>query len=641
MPAVRPLARPASPSTRLAAALVPSLLLAFPLLLGGCGRHERDMQMTEAPGRTTVGAAPNAPLPPQGSQPRRGPTGAAAPADDGQWTMATKDYANTRYSTLAQIDTATVKNLQLKWTFETGVLRGHEEAPLVVGSTMYIVTPYPNILYALDLTKEGALRWKYEPKPMAAAQGVACCDVVNRGPAYADGKIFYNTLDAHTVAVDASTGRELWRTKVGDIQIGETVTMAPMVAKGKVFVGNSGGELGVRGWITALDASTGKIAWRAYNTGPDNDVLIGARFRPFYPSDSGVDLGVKTWPPDKWKIGGGNVWGFLAYDPELDLLYHGTGNPGSWNPELRPGDNKWSTGVFARDPDDGQAVWYYQSSPHDLFDHDGINESILVDLPWQGQPRKLMLRPERNGFFYVMDRTSGQVLSATAYGYVNSAKGVDLKTGRLIPNDAKQPQTGKVVREICPAAPGLKDWQPAAWSPKLRLVFLPHQNLCMDWEGVEASYIAGTPYVGVNTKFYAGPGGHRGELLAWDPLAAKPVWSVKERFPVWSGTVVTAGDVVFYGTMDGYFKAVNARTGAPLWQFKVGSGIISQPVTYRGPDGKQYVAVVSGVGGWSGAIVAAGLDPRDSTAGGGFVNAMRDLPQYTGKGGTVYVFALP
>jgi PQQ-dependent dehydrogenase (methanol/ethanol family) len=565
-----------------------------------------------------------------------------AKADDGQWTMAARDYANTRYSGLDQITAANARNLHVAWTFSTGVLRGQEAAPLVVGATMYLVTPFPNILYALDLSQPGApVKWKYEPKPVSAAQGVACCDVVNRGAAYAGGRIFYNTLDAQTVAVDAATGKEAWRARIGDINQGESITMAPLVVKGKVLVGISGGEFGIRGRLTALDAGSGKIAWRAYSTGPDKDVLIGERFKPFYPQDRGKDLGVSSWPGSAWKIGGGSVWGFLSYDPDLDLVYYGTANPGPWNPEVRPGDNKWTAGVFARDPDDGAAVWFYQWSPHDLYDWDGINENVLVDLPWQGQTRKLLLRPERNGYVYVLDRTNGQVLSATPYGFITGSKGVDLKTGRLIPNPDKEPATGKVVRDICPAAPGMKDWQPSAWSPRLRVLFIPHQNLCMDYEGLEPNYIAGTPYVGVNAKFYAGPGGNRGEFLAWDPIAAKPVWSIKEKFPVWSGALVTAGDVAFYGTMDGWFKAVNARTGEELWRFKTGSGIIGQPVSYRGPDGKQYIAVLSGVGGWSGAIVAGGLDARDSSAALGFVNAMRDLPDVTTKGGTLYVFALP
>ncbi len=573
----------------------------------------------------------------------RGPASTAAAAGSGgEWDQVAGDDANTRFSTLDEINTANAAQLTLAWSFSTGVNRGQEAAPLVVDGTMYVVTPYPNILYALDLTRPGApTKWTYRPEPLSAAQGVACCDVVNRGPAYADGRIFYNTLDAHTVAVDAETGREIWRTKLGDINRGETMTMAPLVVKGKVLVGVSGGEFGVRGWLTALDAGTGALAWRAYHTGPDSDVLIGSRFKPFYAMDQGKDLGVTSWPPDMWRTGGGGVWGFISYDPELDLIYYGTANPGPWNPDLRPGDNKWTAGIFARDPDDGSAVWFYQTSPHDLYDHDGINESILVDLPWQGRVRKVLLHPGRNGYMYVIDRTTGEVLAADAFGFVNSARGVDLKTGRLIPEPSKAPVTGRVVRMICPAAPGMKDWQPAAWSPRLRLLLVPHQNLCMDHEALEANFISGTPYLGANTKFYGGPGGWRGRFGAWDPVARTWAWTIEENFPVWSGALVTAGDVAFYGTMEGWFKAVDATNGRELWRFKTGSGIIGQPVTYRGPDGKQYVAVLSGVGGWSGAIVAADLDPRDSTAGAGFVNAMRDLPEHTTKGGTLYVFALP
>lgn len=559
-------------------------------------------------------------------------------ADDGQWSMPAKNYASTRYSGLQQIDARNVRNLKLQLTFSTGLLNGHEAAPLIVNGTMYIVTPFPNYLYALDLTQPGApTKWVYKPKPDASAQGVACCDVVNRGAAYDDGRIFYNTLDNHTVAVDAVTGKEIWKAKLGDINKGETITMAPLVVKGKVLVGNSGGEMGVRGWLTALDAGSGRVAWRAWSTGPDKDVLIGPDFKPFYAMDRGKDLGVKTWPADAWKTGGGTVWGWISYDPELDLVYYGTGNPGPWNPDQRPGDNKWTTGIFARDPDDGKARWFYQFSPHDLYDHDGINESLLLELGG----RKVLVRAERNGFVYVMDRATGEVLSATPFVYNTAARGVDLKTGRLIPVESKKTGVGKVVREICPAAPGAKDWQPAAFSPRTGWLYIPHQNLCMDYEGVEANYIAGTPFVGANVRMYAGPGGHRGEFTAWDPVAGKAVWKVKEKFPVWSGTVVTAGDVVFYGTMDGWFKALHARTGQELWKFKVGSGIIGQPVTYRGPDGRQYVAVLSGVGGWSGAIVSGNLDSRDATAALGFVNAMKDLPRYTTEGGMLYVFGLP
>jgi PQQ-dependent dehydrogenase (methanol/ethanol family) len=507
---------------------------------------------------------------------------------------------------------------------------------------MYLVSPFPNHVFALDLTRPGApLKWSYAPPMLRAAAGVACCDVVNRGAAYSDGKIFFNTLDGQTVALDAETGRELWRTKLADINRGETMTMAPLVVKGKVLVGNSGGEMGVRGWLTALDAGSGKIAWRAYSTGPDADVLIGSDFKPFYPQDRGKDLGVSSWPAGAWKVGGGAVWGWISYDPDLDLLYYGTGNPGPWNPHQRPGDNKWTAGVFARDPDTGMARWAYQWSPHDVHDYDGINENVLLDLPIGGRTRKVLVRPERNGYVYVVDRATGQVLSADTFVHVTASLGVDLRTGKYLPNPAKEPQLNRPVRDICPASPGAKDWQPSAFSPRTGLLYLPHNNLCEDVVAHEAGYIAGTPYVGMEVVMRPGPGGNRGAFTAWDPVRRRKAWSIPEPFPVWSGALATAGDLVFYGTMDGWFKALDARTGRLLWQFKTESGIVGQPITYRGPDGKQYVAVFSGVGGWAGAVVAGELDPSDSTAALGFAAATADLPQHTNRGGTLYVFGLP
>jgi len=328
---------------------------------------------------------------------------AAAPPDDGQWLMPAKNFASSRYSSLDEINVDNVKNLQVSFTFSTGVNKGHEAAPLVVGGMMYIVSPYPNILYALDLTQPGApMKWRYEPKPEPAAQGVACCDVVNRGAAYSSGRIYFNTLDGNAIAVDASTGKEVWRTKLGDINRGETITMAPLVVKDKVLIGNSGGEYGVRGWIVALDAATGKQVWKAYSTGPDSDVLIGIEFKPYYDSDRGKDLGVSTWPPNAWEQGGGTVWGWISYDPDSNLIYYGTANPGPWNHEQRPGDNKWTAGVFARDADTGQAHWFYQFTPHDVHDWDGINEIILLDMEWKGQQRKVLVRPERNGYLYIL-----------------------------------------------------------------------------------------------------------------------------------------------------------------------------------------------------------------------------------------------
>ncbi|HSN85322.1 MAG TPA: methanol/ethanol family PQQ-dependent dehydrogenase [Thermoanaerobaculia bacterium] len=605
-------------------------LLGLLLTCAACKSRERpeEVRPAEPTGQRSAAGAP--------------PTIASRQAEDGQWLMAAKDYANTRFSGLEQIDTGNVAQLKVAWTFSTGLDRGHEAAPLIVGDTMYIVTPFPNDLYALDLTQPGApVKWVYRPGPSGSAQKVDCCDVVNRSAAYADGRIFFNTLDSHTVAVDAETGEEIWKARVGEIGRGESMTMAPIVVKGKVLVGNSGGKLGVRGWLTALETGSGRVAWRAYSTGPDEDVLIGPGFKPFYAQDRGKDLGVRTWPSETWKIGGGTVWGWISYDPELDLIYYGTGNPGPWNPDQRKGDNKWTSGVFARDPDTGEARWFYQWNPHDLHDYDGINENVLLDLKINGRPRKVMVRPERNGYVYVLDRATGEVLSADPFVHITSTKGVDLKSGRPILAPDKEMKVGKVVREICPASPGAKDWQPSAYSPRTGLLYMPHNNLCQDAERVEAGYIAGKPSVGANVRIYAGPGGNRGAFTAWDPVGRRKAWSVRENFPAWSGALVTAGDVVFYGTMDGWFKALHAVTGKELWKFKVGSGIIGQPVSYRGPDGRQYVAILSGVGGWAGAIVAGELDPRDATAALGFAGAMKDLPDHTIKDGMLYVFALP
>jgi lanthanide-dependent methanol dehydrogenase len=616
------------------------------MLAGGCvlGCYKPPPQeLTQVSSLSNVSASPPAEAQQQARLASISVPEAASPPEDGQWTMPSRDYANTRYSGLDEITTDNVDQLQLAFTFATGTLLGQESAPIVVGDTLYFVTPFPNILYAVDLTQPGgALKWKFDPKPDAASQGVACCQPVNRGPTYSQGRIFYNTLDAHTVALDATTGQLQWKTKVGDYNIGDTFTMAPLVVKDKVLVGNSGAEFGARGWLAALNVSDGKVAWRAFTTGPDSDVLIDpAEFKPFYPQYIGKDLGVTQWPPDAWKIGGGTVWGWISYDPELDLIYYGTSNPSPWNHEVRPGDNHWTNGIFARDPDTGRARWFYAFSPHDLWDHSAVNENLILDVNWEGKPRKVVVRPERNGYMYVLDRTNGEVLAADAYTYITASKGVDLKTGRLLYNDEKMPALGKVVREVCPNSPGAKDWTPSSFSKKTGLIYLPHNNMCMDWEIKPVSYIAGTGYLGVNAKFYPGPGSSVGELMAWDPIARKKVWGVAERWPVWSGTAVTAGGVVFYGNLEGWFKAVHAQTGEVLWQFKTASGVIGQPTTFRGPDGRQYVAILSGIGGWAGAMVSSELDERDPTAAKGFGNMVGELKKQSGIGGMLYVFALP
>jgi PQQ-dependent dehydrogenase (methanol/ethanol family) len=564
------------------------------------------------------------------------------PLPNGEWTLPAGDYAHTRFSPLAQIDTSNVARLTVATTLSTGIPRGHEGNPLVVDDTLYVVTPFPNNLIAVDLTVPGGTpKWIFEPNPDSRAVGIACCDVVNRGASYADGKIVYNLLDAHTVAVDAKTGKEVWRTKVGDIDVGETTTMAPLVVKDKVIVGNSGGELGVRGWVLALDLATGKELWRAYHSGPDADVKIGPDFRPFYEKDRGKDLGVTTWPAEQWKLGGGTAWGWISYDPGLDLIYYGTGNPGVWNPDLRPGDNQWSCAIFARDPDDGTARWAYQISPHDAWDYDEIMENVLVDMEIGGRMRKLLIHPGRTGFVFVMDRETGELLSADAFQPVNWAHGYDLATGKPREDPTKRTRGGVVTRNICPSSTGAKEVIPTAFSPRTGLLYIPAHNTCMDYEGVEANYIAGTPYLGASVKMYPGPGGYHGELVAWDPIQRKKVWGVRdERLPLYSGVLATAGDLVFYGRLDGWFHAVDARTGTELWKFKTGSGIVGNPMTYLGPDGKQYVAIYSGVGGWMGAVAFPAISIDDPYAALGVVGAMKEIKKVTLPGNTLYVFGL-
>jgi len=611
--------------------------------VGGCRQAPHGGEVRQAGATTLAGATPAATA-------WSLPAGATRDQPDGNWEMPGRDFSGSRYSPLAEINTANVQHLKVVTTMSTGVLHGHEGQPLVVGGTMYIVTPYPNFLYAVDLNAPGGLlKWVYAPKTNANAVGIACCDIINRGAAYANQKIVYNTLDAQTVAVDAATGKEVWRTQVGNVAIGETITGAPLIVKDKVYVGNSGAELGVRGNLAALDLATGRILWRAYTTGSDADVKITNRTHPFYKKDQGPDLGLHSWRGDQWKLGGGTVWGWITYDPETNTLFYSTANPGVWSADLRPGDNKWSITLFARDPETGNAKWMYQFVPHDAWDYDEIMENVLVDAPVNGTPRKLLIHPGRDGFVYTMDRTTGEILKAEKYQPTNWATSVDLRTGEPQIDVAKRTHIGSVTHDICPSSTGAKDQQPSAFSIRTGYLYIPAHNVCMDYEGTQANYIAGTPYLGASVKMKPGPGaritkpgenGKRGDLVVWDPLNARPVCDVKEDLPLWSGVLVTAGDVTFYGTMDGWFKAIDARSCAPLWKFKTGSGIVGNPIAYRAPDGKQYIAVYSGIGGWMGAVAFPDLSLDDPYAALGVVGAIPDIKQKTAMGGTLYVFGL-
>jgi PQQ-dependent dehydrogenase (methanol/ethanol family) len=579
------------------------------------------------------------------------------------WVMQTGDYANTRYSTLAQINQDNVADLKVAWSFSTGVLRGHEGGPLVIGDVMYIHAPFPNTVFALDLTDDGRVIWKYEPKQDPAVIPVMCCDTVNRGVAYANGMIFLYQADTTLAALDSRTGQLIWQIKNGDPAKAETGTSAPVVYKNLVFVGISGGEFGVHGHLTAYDTEDGSLVWRGYSTGPD-DMTLMSEDTTHLGKPVGKDSGTATWEGDQWQIGGGTTWGWYAVDPELNLIYYGTGNPSTWNPNQRPGDNRWSMTIFARDVDTGMTKWVYQMTPHDEWDYDGVNEMILVDMEVGGEMRKTLVHFDRNGFGYTLDRETGELLVAEKFDpAVNWATHVDMETGRpqVVPRYSTH-HNGEDVNttNICPAALGTKDQQPAAYSPKTGLFYVPTNHVCMDYEPFAVSYTAGQAYVGATVNMFPAPGGdHLGNFIAWDADKGEIMWSNPEPFSVWSGALATAGDVVFYGTLEGYLKAVDANTGQELYRFKTPSGIIGNVNTWM-HKGKQYVGVLSGVGGWAGIGLAAGLINEDTaagwhgavhpdreggtgvaTAGLGAVGAYKALSAYTQLGGQLTVFTLP
>jgi len=559
----------------------------------------------------------------------------------GQWVMPGRTYDLQRHSPLKQITTANVKDLQVAWTFSTGVLRGHEGNPLVIGHVMYVQSAFPNKVFALDLSKPGAPQiWQFTPEQPADVIPIACCDVVNRGLAYSPkyDRLFIELLSGDLLALDAKTGKQVFRVKSADYKKGETMTNAPLVVGDAVITGISGGEFGVRGRVTTFSAVDGHELWRAYSTGPDKDVMITANtLKSPYPTDQGTDLGVSTWQGDEWQRGGGTTWGWYSYDPELNLFYYGSGNPGVWNPDQRPGDNKWSMSIWARNPQTGEVKWVYQMTPHDAWDYDGVNEMVLFDK----DGKKLLAHFDRNGFGYTLDRTTGKVLVAEPYGPVNWATKIDLTTGRPVEDPSKRTNAKGNTAGICPAAIGFKDQQPSSYDPETGYFFVPTNNICMDYEGVEVKYSAGQPYVGAIVRMFPGPGGNRGAVIAWDPMKGKIVWKDKENLAAYGGTLNTAGGVVFYGTMEGWLKAVDSKTGKLLWEFKTPSGIIGSPMTYTGPDGKQYVAVLSGIGGWAGIGVAAGIGAEDPTAGLGALGAFGDAGHYSNQGGVLTVFELP
>lgn len=560
------------------------------------------------------------------------------------WVMQTKDYGSTHFSEMIDINANNVKNLKVAWSFSTGVLNGHEGGPLVVDGIMYVHTPYPNNVFAISLDEPDKILWQFKPKQNPAARAVACCDVVNRGLAYAPaGKdypatIFLNQLDGHVVAINAKTGELLWKMENSDIAMGSTLTVAPFVVKDKVIVGTSGAELGVRGYATAYNIKDGKQAWRVYATGPDEDIKLSKDFNSANPHYGQFGLGLKTWEGDAWKIGGGTNWGWYAYDSDLEMLYYGSGNPAPWNETMRPGDNKWTMTIWGRDVNTGEAKFGYQKTPHDEWDYAGVNYMGLSEQVVDGKKTKLLTHPDRNGLVYTLNRENGSLVNAFKIDdTVNWVKKVDLKTGLPIRDPEYSTHMDHQATGICPSAMGYHNQGIESYDPNKQLFFMGTNHICMDWEPFMLPYRAGQFFVGATLNMYPGPKGTLGQVKAMNAVTGKIEWEVQEKFAVWGGTTATAGDLVFYGTLDGYIKARHSKTGEELWKFKLPSGVIGHPITYK-HNNKQYVAIYYGVGGWPG--VGLVFDLADPTAGLGAVGAFKELAHYTQMGGGVMVFAL-
>ena len=490
-----------------------------------------------------------------------------------------------------------------------------------------------------------------KPKQNAAARAVACCDIVNRGLAYwpGDGKtpslVVKTLLDGNVVALNADTGATVWKIENSDYKVGSTLTVAPHVYKDIVLIGNSGAELGVRGYMTAYDVRTGEQKWRAYATGPDSDVLIGDDFNKANPHYGQKGLGTSTWEGDAWKIGGGTNWGWFAYDPDTNLVYYGSGNPAPWNETMRPGDNKWTMTIWGRDLDTGAAKFGYQKTPHDEWDFAGINFMMLSEQKDKdGKPRKLLTHPDRNGIVYTLDRTDGTLISADKIDdTVNVFKKVDIKTGLPVRDPEYGTRMDHLGKDICPSAMGYHNQGLDSYDPTKELFFLGVNHICMDWEPFMLPYRAGQFFVGATLNMFPGPKGDRqkgeglGQIKAYNAITGKFKWEKMERFAVWGGTAATAGNVVFYGTLDGFMKARNSDTGELLWKFKLPSGVIGHPIVYQ-HKGIEYLAILYGVGGWPG--VGLVFDLQDPTAGLGAVGAFKQLANYTQMGGGVMVFSL-
>jgi PQQ-dependent dehydrogenase (methanol/ethanol family) len=551
-----------------------------------------------------------------------------------------------QYSALTQITPQNAGKLKLVFSHEIAQGGGYSGQLAVARDRLYLQTPFPHSILAFDLENPGQEPiWSNTPQSDSRALGLDCCSATIGGPALDGDRLYVNTFDGHTIAFDAATGQVAWNVRSADPHLGETLALPPLAVGGRLIIGNGGDDNGARGWIAALSTRDGHMLWKWNNTGADADVGIDARFAPAYAGERGSDLGIATWPPSAWRHGGGGLAGQPVYDAERRLLIYPTGHPAPWNPELRPGDDKWTSGIFARDAADGSARWFTPINGHDPYAFGAPGSLIATDFPWQGRSRPLLIHPDANGYVYVLDRASGEILAADPFIKVNADEGVELYSGRLQREDAKAIHTNTNTRDICPGWPGATGTDGlavanAAFAPALGLLFIPVNGLCMDMEGRNATFIPGTAYMGANLRAKPMPGRDVGGIVAWNVVQRRIAWRGEEAFPVQSSVLATAGGVVFYGTLDGWFKALDAATGRPLWRYHATSGIIASPLTFE-RDGRQYVAIVAGIGGPIGRAAQNGIDLRDATAAHGFANALHDLPMPRSHGGTLYVFGLP
>ncbi len=499
----------------------------------------------------------------------------------GEWLMYGRNYLNQRYSPLDKITKENVSQLKPVFGYSTGgKFAGLEATPLFHDGTLYFTADYARV-FALD-ARTGTVKWYWEPEYEDGLEAVLCCGPVNRGLAISGDKVYVGTLDARLVALNIKDGSVAWEKKIDEWQNAYASTGAPLVVKGKVIVGIAGAEYGVRGYVRAYDAETGTELWTRHTIPgpgePDHD----------------------TWPGDTWKTGGASTWQTGAYDPETNLLYWGTGNPGPWNSDLRKGDNKWSCSLLAIDVDTGEIKWGYQYTPNDAWDYDGNNAPALLDVTIDGKPRKVAVQANRNGFLYVLDRVTGEFIyaSATIEG-INWTSGLDPKTGRPTVNEEKRPKSGgDKVEPVIPGLEGGTNWFPIASNPDKGIVYLNTNDWVMSlkaWKPEDVVYKAGSLYMGVDYQMYR----HKdktGYLKAFDVANKKWLWELPSALPMFAGVLATKNGLLFTGDQLGNFMAVDADNGKQLWRFQTGSGINASPITYE-LDGKQYVAILSGLGG--------------------------------------------